>query len=360
MNMKKRIEDIRAAIDAVDDEIMKLLLKRSHLSVEMGRAKSDAQLLVFDPSREEEIISRLSAMRQPPLTNSMVEGIFREILSASRSLQHRKKIAYLGPEGSFSHQGAFSAFSLDGDLAPYKDIESVVQAVASSRVDLGVVPVENSTEGMINQTLDMMAITRLNVIQEFMLPIRNCLLGTIPKDKIRKVFSHPQAIAQCRGWLSSNLPAAEIIETASTSDAAMAARSVEGSAAVASSMAAEIYGLSILADNINDLRENITRFWVISRSALPVAGNAKSSVIVTLDNRPGSLYSALGAFARKGINLTKIESRPSRKNPWEYIFFIDFQGNLADGHVQEALEEIRAHTRDMVILGSYPEGRSLP
>jgi chorismate mutase/prephenate dehydratase len=125
-------------------------------------------------------------------------------------------------------------------------------------------------------------------------------------------------------------------------------------------MAAEIYGLSILADNINDLRENITRFWVISRSALPVAGNAKSSVIVTLDNRPGSLYSALGAFARKGINLTKIESRPSRKNPWEYIFFIDFQGNLADGHVQEALEEIRAHTRDMVILGSYPEGRSLP
>lgn len=358
--MKHRIEDIRTAIDAIDDEILNLLLKRSRLSVEMGRIKRSEQKLVFDPSREEEIIRRLDAMRQEPVTRSMIEGIFREIFSASRSLQQRQKIAYLGPEGSFSHQGAFSVFSLDGDLVPYKDIESVIQAVASSRVDLGVVPVENSTEGMINQTLDMMAATRLNVIQEFMLPIRNCLLASIPKERIKKVFSHPQPLAQCRGWLTSNLPAAEIIETASTSEAAMAARSHEDGAAIASSMAAEIYGLSILADNINDLRENITRFWVISRSAVPVAGNAKSSVIVTLDNRPGALYSALGVFARKGINLTKIESRPSRKSPWEYIFFIDFQGNLDEPNVKEAIEEIRTFTGELIILGSYPEGRTLP
>ncbi len=358
--MKKKIDDIRGAIDALDDQILDLLQKRSRLSVDMGRIKRSQQKLVFDPAREEEIINRLDGRRQPPLTRPMVEGIFREIFSASRSLQQRQKVAYLGPEGSFSHQGAFSVFSQDGDLMPCKDIESVIQSVATSRVDLGVVPVENSTEGMINQTLDMMAATRLCVIQEFMLPIRNCLLSAIPKDRIRKVFSHPQAIAQCRVWLASNLPRAEIIETTSTSDAAMAARSHEDGAAVASAMAAEIYGLSILAENINDLRENITRFWVVSRSAVPVKGQAKSSIIVTLDNRPGALYSALGVFARMGINLTKIESRPSKKSPWEYLFFIDFQGNLADDTVKEAIEDIRTYTRDLIIMGSYPEGRSLP
>ncbi|MCU0576669.1 MAG: prephenate dehydratase [Desulfobacterota bacterium] len=360
MAKKKQISDIRAEIDSIDDEIMKLLMKRSLLSVEVGRIKHAEQKLVFDPTREEAIIGRLESSRQPPMTRSMVEGIFREIFSASRSLQQRQKVAYLGPEGSFSHQGAFSAFSLDGDLMPFKDIESVIQAVASSRVDIGVVPVENSTEGMINQTLDMMASTRLSVIQEFLLPIRNCLLSGIPKERIRKVFSHPQALAQCKGWLTSNLPGAEVIETASTSDAAMAARSHEDGAAVASSMAAELYGLSILAENINDMRENITRFWVIARSALPVAGSAKSSIIVTLDNKPGALYSALGVFARKGINLTKIESRPSKKSPWEYLFFIDFQGNLVDENVKETIDEVSGCTRDLIILGSYPEGRILP
>ncbi|HOJ14922.1 MAG TPA: prephenate dehydratase, partial [Deltaproteobacteria bacterium] len=201
--------------------------------------------------------------------------------------------------------------------------------------------------------------TRLSVIHEFLLPIRNCLLASIPKEKIRRVFSHPQAIAQCRTWLSSNLPGASIIETASTSEAAMAARSHDDAAAVASPMAAEIYGLSIVADNINDLSENITRFWVISKAALPVAGHAKTSVIVTLENKPGALYGALGVFARSSINLTKIESRPSKKNPWEYIFFIDFQGNLADTNVAEAMEELRSATRDLIVLGSYPEGRTL-
>ncbi len=360
MSVKDEMDDIRAKIDTIDDRILKLLQDRSLLSVEMGRIKRQENKVIFDPSREEEIISRIDAKCEPPMTRPIVEGIFREIFSASRSLQLRQKVAYLGPEGSFSHQAAFSVFSLDGDLVPYKDIEGVIHAVASSRTELGVVPVENSTEGMINRTLDMMASTRLCVIQEFMLPIRNCLLAAIPKEKIRKVFSHPQPLAQCRLWLSSNLPRAEVIETASTSDAAMAARAHDDGAAVASSMAAELYGLSILAENINDFRENITRFWVISRSAAPVSGNAKTSIIVTLDNRPGALYNALGVFARKGINLTKIESRPSKKSPWEYLFFIDFQGNLAEPNVQETIDEIKEFTRDMIILGSYPEGRTLP
>jgi chorismate mutase/prephenate dehydratase len=355
-----KIEDLRSAIDTIDDEILRLLVKRCSLSVEMGRLKHEGNMLVFDPSREEEILNRLEAGREEPMTRSMLEGVFREIFSASRALQRRRRVAYLGPEGSFSHQGAFRVFSEDGDLMPFKDIESVVHAVSSSQADLGVVPVENSTEGMINRTLDMMASTRLNVIQEFLLPIRNCLLSAVPRERIRRVFSHPQALAQCRMWLSSNLPAAQIIETPSTSEAAVYARSHEDAAAVASAMAAEIYGLPVVAENINDLRENITRFWVISRSSLPVKGRAKTSVIVTIENRPGALYNALGVFARKGVNLTKIESRPSKKSPWEYIFFIDFQGNLVERHVVEALEELRSSTRDLAVLGSYPEGRTLP
>lgn len=356
---RRDIEDIRQEINTIDEQLLGLLNTRSSLSVEIGRLKQSAGMSIFDPSREEEIIQRLDSMIEPPLIKPMVERIFREIFSISRAIQQRQKVAFLGPEGSFSHLAAYSIFSHDGDLTPLKDIESVIEAVASSRVDLGVVPVENSTEGMITRTLDMMALTRLSVCQEILLPIRNCLLSNVSKEKIERVFSHPQPIAQCRGWLMANLPQAEIIETASTSDAAMAARAHENSAAIASALASELYGLPVIADNINDFRENITRFWVISRSALPVTGNAKTSIIVTLDNVPGALYNALGVFARKGINLTKIESRPSKKSPWEYLFFIDFQGNLTQDHVMAAMEEIKAYTRDIIILGSYPEGRTL-
>jgi chorismate mutase/prephenate dehydratase len=314
---------------------------------------------IYDPVRENEIILRLDPMIEPPLTKPMIERVMREIFSISRAIQQRQKVAFLGPEGSFSHQVAFTVFSQDGDLMSMKDIESVIEAVASSRADLGVVPVENSTEGMINRTLDTMATTRLSVCQEILLPIRNCLLSNIPKEKIERVYSHPQPIAQCKGWLMANLPQAEIIETPSTSDAAIFARTHENSAAIASAIASELYGLPVIAENINDIRENITRFWVITRKAISVEGKAKTSIIVTLDNVPGALYNALGVFSRNGINLTKIESRPSKKNPWEYLFFIDFQGNLIEDPVKTSLEEIKPFTRDIIILGSYPEGRTL-
>jgi chorismate mutase/prephenate dehydratase len=357
--MSKEIEDIRHEINALDEELIRLLNRRASLSIAIGRMKRATDKDIFDPSREDDIIHHLCPMIEPPLTKPMVERLFREIFSISRAIQQKQKVAFLGPEGSFSHQVAFAVFSLDGDLLPMKDIDSVIEAVASSRADLGVVPVENSTEGMINRTLDMMATTRLSVCQEILLPIRNCLLSVVPKEKIIRVYSHPQPLAQCRGWLMTNLPQAEIIETTSTSDAAISARSHDNSAAIASAIASELYGLPIIADNINDFRENITRFWIITRAPLPVAGKAKTSIIVTLDNVPGALYNALGVFARNGINLTKIESRPSRKSPWEYLFFIDFQGNLIEDHVKTAMEEIRQYTKDIIVLGSYPEGRTL-
>jgi chorismate mutase/prephenate dehydratase len=357
--MKKDMNTIRKEIDSIDDEIIEILNKRCELSVEMGRLKQENNKEPLDPSRETAILKRLTSLARPPLTRAMIEKIFIDIFSISRSLQKSKKIAFLGPEGSYSHQATCSVFPFDSGLIALKDIESVIQEVATGRVDLGVVPVENSSEGMINLTLDMMATSRLYINREILLPIRNCLLSNTAMDKIDKVFSHPQPLAQCRRWIMDNLPGARTIETASTSDAALAASENKGSAAIASALSAEIYKLNILCENINDLTENITRFWVISRTMIHMEGRAKTSIIVTLENKPGSLYNALGIFAKKGINLTKIESRPSKKNPWEYLFFIDFQGNLGDDNVKDAMDEIKSYIRDIIVLGSYPEGRPL-
>ncbi|HON39650.1 MAG: prephenate dehydratase [Desulfomonilia bacterium] len=358
-NMNKDIDTIRAQIDALDDELLELLRKRFELCVEMGALKGRTNRDAFDPSREEAIVQRLTARLSPPLTAAMVEKIFMEIFSISRSLQQRRKVAYLGPEGSYSHQAAHVLFSHDALLVPQKDIDAVISEVLMRRADLGVVPVENSTEGMVNRTLDLMATSRLYVNREVTLPIRNCLLSTTTLDKVRIVYSHPQALAQCRNWLTNNLPGAEVRETPSTSDAALAARDQEHAAAVASSLAARLYGLNILAENISDFQENITRFWVVSPAMTPVEGKAKTSIILTLENIPGALYHAIGVFAQQGVNLTKIESRPSRKDPWEYIFFIDFQGSLKDNNVEKAMEELRRYTRDVTVLGSYPEGRTI-
>lgn len=357
--MKKDIESVRKEIDSIDDELLELIRRRCELSVKIGRIKAENDIDTFDPFRETAIIERLSSAARPPLTRTMVERLFSEIFSMSRALQRKKRIAYLGPEASYSHQAAHLVFSLDSDLIPLKDIESVVTEVTTRRADLGIVPVENSTEGMINTTLDLMATSRLFVCREIMLPIRNSLLSTEPLSSIKKVYSHPQALAQCRNWIMHNLPGAQTIETPSTSHAAIAASREENAAAIASSMAAQMYGLNIITENINDCTENITRFWVVSRAMAPIEGKAKTSIIVTLENVPGALYHAIGVFAAKGINLTKIESRPSRKNPWEYLFFIDFQGNLTDGPVRAAMEEIKAFTAEIILLGSYPEG-SIP
>lgn len=355
--MAKDIRDIRDEIDSIDDELLQLLQRRCKLSLEIGRLKRKNNKSTLDPYREAAIIKRLTSRIRPPLDSATVERLFSDIFSISRALQAQQKISFLGPQGSYSHQAADTVFSSDSQLIPAKDIESVINEVITGRADLCVVPVENSTEGMVNRTLDMMATSHLFVVREIMLPIRNCLLSKTSMEKITAVYSHPQPLAQCRHWLMDNLPCAQIVETASTSDAAIAAAENDHAAAIASVLCARLYGLAVLAENINDLAENITRFWVLSRTRNRSAGPSKTSIVVTLENTPGSLYKAIGIFAGKGINLTKIESRPSKKNPWEYLFFIDFQGNLEDDNVEAAVAEIASYTRDIIILGSYPEGR---
>lgn len=323
--------------------------------MQMGALKQVNGRQPFDPERERLIVERLSAIIRPPLTQDMLAALMHVVFSISRALQARRKIAYLGPEGSYSHEAACLIFPCDATLIPMPAFAAVIEEVIAGRVDLGIVPVENSTEGMVAQTLDLMVSSRLFVVREIQLPIRNCLLSKTSLGRIERVYSHPQALAQCRTWLQTNLPAAETIATASTSDAARRAVADDRSAAIASEQAAGLYAIPVLAADINDASANITRFWVLSREMIAPQGHAKTSLILALDNKPGALYHALGAFAAQGINLTKIESRPSRRDPWEYLFFIDFQGALADETVHKAMEAIRAYAREIIILGSYPE-----
>ena len=357
--MMKNIEDLRTEIDTLDEQLLELLQRRAALSVEVGALKQGQG--IYDPSRERDILERLAARLRPPLTREMLAGVFGTIFSLSRGLQTRRKVAFFGPEGSYTHSAALAVFALDAELCPQDSIESVIQEVLTGRAELGVVPVENSTEGMINQTLDLMAATRLCVCREILLPIRHCLLSRQARlADVLEVFSHPQALAQCRTWLGHNLPQAAITETASTSEAARAVTRRPKSAAVASEEASRLYGLSILAADINDVPNNITRFWVVAREGLKTTGRAKTSIIVTLQNKPGALYQAIGIFAGRGINLSSIKSRPSRTGPWEYLFFIDFEGSLEQDTVSGALEDLKTCTNEIIVLGSYPDGRYNP
>jgi chorismate mutase/prephenate dehydratase len=355
--MNKEMDELRSSIDLIDNDIAKLLSKRAELSRQVGRIKHENGIKTYSPEREREIIDRLETLIEPPLERGMMEAVFNTIFSVSRSLQARTRIAYLGPVGTYSHEAAVSVFPYDADLIPETSIDLIIEDVCAERVDLGIVPVENSTEGIINQTLDLMVSSRLFVIKEILLPIRHCLISKTDMGNIRKVYSHPQPFAQCRLWLKKNLPDAKAIDTASTSEAAQIAVNENNSAAIASINSARIYGLDIVARNINDYHDNITRFWVISKKMAEPLTNAKTSIIMALDNTPGALYNALGVFSSQGINLTKIQSRPSRKGPWEYLFFIDFIGGLSEEKVARALENLKPFTKEIIILGSYPEER---
>jgi chorismate mutase / prephenate dehydratase len=353
--MNNEMDKIRGSIDSIDNDIVRLLSKRAGLSRQIGRLKHENGIKTFSPERERAIVDRLETLIEPPLERSMIEAVFNAIFSVSRSLQAITKVAYLGPVGTYSHEAACSIFPCDAELVPEASIDLIIEDVSADRVDLGIVPVENSTEGMISQTLDLMVSSRLFVIREILLPVKHCLLSRTDIGSIKKVYSHPQPFAQCRLWLKKNLPDAKTIDTASTSEAAQIASSGENSAAIASLNAARIYGLDVIAKNINDYHNNITRFWIVSKKmAVPSAG-AKTSIIMALDNTPGALYHALGVFSSQGINLTKIQSRPSRKGPWEYLFFIDFVGGLSDEKVTRTLENLKPFTKEITILGSYPE-----
>jgi chorismate mutase / prephenate dehydratase len=288
------------------------------------------------------------------MTNESLRAVYREVMSSALSLQKTLTVAYFGPKGTYTHQAAIRRFGSSLCYSPQKSISDVFTEVSKNRADYGVVPVENSTEGVVTHTLDMFMDSELKIVAQIVMLIQHCLVGLYPRKQIRKLYSHPQAIAQCRGWIQNHLPGVEVIEASSTTRAAELAVRSRGSAAIASLLAAEQYRLGVLDTDIQDRSENATRFLVLGRQSPAPTGNDRTSVMFCIADKPGALYEALTPFRRYKINMTKIESRPSKRKAWEYFFFVDVDGHTTQARVAKALGELAQHCVFVKVLGSYP------
>jgi chorismate mutase/prephenate dehydratase len=349
---------IRRSIDRLDVQIVKLLNERAGLSVEVSHQKRRVNAPVFAPDRESQLLQRLELLsREGLLPAPAVQSIYREIISASISLQSKLRIAYFGPEGSYTHQAARERFGSSTILLPLRGIADVFREVERERADYGVVPIENSTEGIVNHTLDMFADSQVKICAEISLRIMHNLLSReTDRSRIRKLFIHPQTLGQCRLWLDSNMPDVEVVEAISNSKAAELATKTKFSAAIASRMAAKLYELNILEKGIEDQPDNTTRFLVLGRQVPGPTGHDKTSIMLAIKDRVGALYHILKPFAQNRVNLSSIESRPSKLRVWNYIFFIDCYGHIQDPKVRRVLKALQPLTSTLKVLGSYPRG----
>jgi chorismate mutase/prephenate dehydratase len=350
MDLKK----LREKIDGLDLELVDLLNRRARKVLEIARAKSRGKKSYYSPGREKRILTRLIKENKGPLPSDVLEEIFQLILKTSLSLEKKLKVGYLGPPATFTHQAAIKAFGKRANLISMRSIGQVFTEVEKKQADFGVVPIENSTEGVVSHTLDMFLDSDLKICSEIILGISHHLLSRGELRKITKVYSHPQALAQCQNWLEENLPEARLIEVESTSNAAQKAAKEVNSAAIASDIAASLYHLRALASHIEDKANNYTRFFVIGRNYTEKCGNDKTSILFSIKDRVGALYDMLSPFRKHEINLTKIESRPTKKKPWEYVFFVDFVGHKDDEAVKRALAELEEKCLFLRTLGSYP------
>lgn len=351
------LSNLRKKIDALDDEILRLLNERARLVLEIGREKARSSSGPHVPEREREILERLTAQNPGPFPNDGIRTLYREIFAVSLALESPKTVAYLGPEATFAHQACQRYFGSGASLLPLETIPAIFREVEAERATCGLVPVENSIEGMVSHTLDLFMEFDLKICGEVLLKITHYLVSRAKTPgQVRKIYSHPQALAQCRQWIEHNFPRAELAEVTSTARAAERAREEQGAAAIASILAADLYGLSVLARGIEDNPHNYTRFLVIGRQSPAPSGTDKTSILFSVRDKPGALFEALGPFAEQKVNLTKIESRPSKKKPWEYVFFVDMEGHLEDKAVHQAIAALREDAVDLRVLGSYPRG----
>jgi chorismate mutase/prephenate dehydratase len=350
------LDHLRIEIDAVDDAILDLLNRRATLAQAVGRIKKENRGDYHVPSREREIYERLTARNPGPFPTEAVRSVYREIISASLSLEAPMRVAFLGPLATFSHLAALQQFGLSAELVPQKSIPAVFEEVEKGRALYGVVPVENSTEGVVSHTLDMFMESELTINAEVLLEVSHFLLSRTGRmEDIRKVYSHPQPLAQCRAWLADNLPNAPQVDVASTTLAAQIVSEDYNAAAIASEYAATIYNLKVVKERIEDQVNNITRFLVIGKKVMARGPDDKTSLMFSVKDEPGILYRMLEPFAKRGLNLSKIESRPFKKKAWEYIFFLDLLGHIADPDVAAAVRELRECCQFVKILGSYPK-----
>lgn len=350
------IPEHRKAIDALDEKIVHLLNDRTRHVLEIGTIKLKHGEEIYAPHRELAVLQRVCKVNKGPITNESLRAIYREVMSSALSLEKTMTIAYLGPEATFTHQAALQRFGASLHYVPLKTIADVFAEVAKHRADYGVVPVENSTEGVVTHTLDMFVDSDLKIVSQIVLPIRHCLVSRVPRDRIKKLYVHPQTLAQCRIWLHRNFPHAEVIETSSNARSAELATRDRKAGALAGELAAEKYRVPILERNIQDSSANATRFLVLGRQGTPPTGRDRTSVMFSIVDKVGALHSALAPFRRYKLNMTKIESRPSKRKAWEYFFFVDTDGHIADRKVSRAIELLHEHCHFVKVLGSYPNG----
>lgn len=346
---------LRKKIDAIDTKIVAWLNERAKVSMAIGQEKLKNKKGIYAPDREKQILKRLEALNQGPLSMKDFEAIYREIMSSSLALEKSLHIAYLGPQGSFTHLAANKRFGSRVDYVSCNSILEVFQRVEHGDCDYGVVPIENSIEGAVTHTFDLLVDSELKICAQIMLRVfHNLLSKTKDLHNIKVIYSNPQVFGQCRNWLHENLASADQIWVASTTQAVEKAAQHRGAAAIASSMAAQIYGLPIIKTNIQDIAHNTTRFLVISTQDVPSTGHDRTSILFSIKDKVGALHAMLTPFYRNKINLTKIESRPSKKRAWDYYFFVDFEGHREDNHVKRALKQLEGMCKYLKIMGSYP------
>lgn len=352
---KDEMESLRAGIDEVDEKIVRLLDQRARLARRIGEIKQENGLEAYAPARERAVLDRVTSLGAGDFPMRGLQAVFREIISGSISLEARLKVAYLGPESTFTHEAALRSFGASVELEPQTTVAEVFTRVERGEAEHGIVPVENSMEGAVTHTLDELMNSPLKICGEVYLPVSQNLISSEPAlDRIRVVCSHPMALSQAAAWLRHHLPGARLEEVESTAQAARRAAGEPGVAAVGSALAAEAHHLNVLARSIQDARANATRFIVLGRAWAGRTGTDKTSVVFSVKDRPGVLRDALAAFAEEGINLTRIESRPSRKRAWTYVFFADFVGHPEDERVQRALEALEEHCPYVSLIGAYP------
>ncbi len=352
------IEELRKNIDKIDEEILRLLNQRTELALKIGELKAKTDKNYYVPTREKEIINRLTNINKGPFPNTGLSAVYREIMSACRSLEKPLTVAYLGPEATFTHIASIKNFGSSAIYKPMRTEAEVFREVETKRADYGVLAIENSTEGAVNPTLDAFVKSELKICSEILVQISHYLLSKVPFEQIKEVHSHPQVIAQCRGWIERNLKDIRLVAESSSAEAAKIAANSDYIAAIGSRLAADLYGLNILAEKIQDIPNNMTRFFVIGHHYSERTGNDKTSMLFSVRHKAGALANALLLLAKHGLNLTNIQLRPSGMKAWEYIFFVDLEGHIDDEPVRSAYEELQRESLLVKMLGSYPKAES--
>jgi len=354
------IESLRHRIDDLDEQIVNLINERADHARKIGAIKLREGIKPYSPGREIQVYKKVVARNKGPLPDPAFRAIYREIMSATIALEHPTRVAHFGQPGTFTHLAALTKFGSSVEYIPTRDMRDVFLAVSRGRADYGVVPIENSTEGGVNQSIDMFAETRLKIASEIFLPIHHHLLSRSPLKEIRVIYSHPQPFAQCRNWLMGNLGDVERREVASTALAAEMASKNPRYAAIAGSLAAETYAVPIVAEHIEDSPDNITRFFVVAERMADRTGKDKTSLLLSIKDEPGALLRLLLPFQANRINLTRIESRPSKRRAWEYNFFLDLEGHVDDENVCAVLKQLDGQVKHLEVLGSYPTSERMP